>query len=302
MNPARRYGLAVRGGFSLPELLVVIAIIGLLTGLSLSAVQKARATAQRLRCQNNLKQIGLALHSYHGARGHFPAGVSGDRPTEPQPYLSWCARLLPFLGEGARWEQIEVAFRADRDFLHNPPHAESATPVAHFLCPSDPRIRQPQPVGATKELRAFTSYLGVEGQNAIRRDGVLFLNSAIRLTDITDGTSTTLAVGERPPSADLILGWWYAGWGQQRDGDGDMLLGARTLNVSVYGRECPTGPFAFRAGSFGNQCDAFHFWSPHAGGANFVLCDGSVRFINYEANSVMPALATRAAGEADQLP
>src|SRR5262249_28597764 len=277
-------------------------IIGLLVGLSLSAVQKARATAERLRCQNNLKQIGLALHSYHGAHGHFPAGVSGDRPSEPQPYLSWCARLLPFLEEGRRWQQIEAAFRTDRDFLHNPPHVELATPVTHFLCPRDPRVTRAQPVGATKELRAFTSYLGVEGRNAIRHDGVLFLDSAIRLTDITDGTSTTLAVGERPPSTDMILGWWYAGWGQQQDGDGDMLLGVRTLNVSVYGKGCPIGPFEFRAGSFGNQCDAFHFWSPHAGGANFVLCDGAGRVITYGANSVMPALATRAGGEAERVP
>src|SRR5262249_56855836 len=102
----RRYRMAVRGGFTLLELLVVVAMMGLLVGRSLSAVQKARATAERLRCQNNLKQIGLALHSYHGAHGHFPAGVSGDRPSEPQPYLSWCARLLPFLEEGRRWQQI----------------------------------------------------------------------------------------------------------------------------------------------------------------------------------------------------
>jgi prepilin-type processing-associated H-X9-DG protein len=141
----------------------------------------------------------------------------------------------------------------------------------------------------------------VNGRDAFHEDGVLFLDSAVRLTDVTDGTSNTLAVGERPPSADLILGWWYAGWGQAKDGEGDMVLGARTRNHSIYGRGCPSGPFEFQPGSFGNQCDAFHFWSPHSNGANFLVCDGSVRFLSYSANRILPALATRAGGEADTL-
>ena len=141
-----------------------------------------------------------------------------------------------------------------------------------------------------------------DDERAAYGDGVLYLGSTTRLSDVTDGTSNTLAVGEWPPSRDLILGWWYAGWGQDKDGEGDMLLGARTRNHSEYGRGCPAGPFDFKAGSFDDQCDAFHFWSPHPGGANFAFADGSVRFLNYSADSILPALATRAGGEAVNLP
>ena len=81
-----------------------------------------------------------------------------------------------------------------------------------------------------------------------------------------------------------------------------MILGVRTLNNSIYGPNCPVGPYAFKPGKLDNQCDAFHFWSPHAGGANFLLCDGSVRFLQYSANSIMPALASRGGGEAESIP
>jgi prepilin-type N-terminal cleavage/methylation domain-containing protein len=213
-----------RRGFTLLELLVVIAIIGLLIGLTAAAVQRVRGQADRAQCQNRLRQIGLALHSYHDSAGSLPAGVSGEQPNEPQPFLSWCARLLPYLGEDAMWAQTEAAFQADKDSLHDPPHVGLGTPVRHFMCPSDPRIRTAHRFGKRGERpRAFTSFLGVNGTDAVAEDGVLFLDSRVRLTDITDGTTNTLAVGERPPSADLILGWWYAGWGQDKDGEADSV-------------------------------------------------------------------------------
>jgi prepilin-type processing-associated H-X9-DG protein len=206
------------------------------------------------------------------------------------------------LEDGALWQQVVAAYEKDKDFLHDPPHTGLSTPVRHFQCPSDSRVRTAQLVGKSQLPRAFTSYLGVDGHNALRRDGVLFVDSQIRLAEITDGTSTTLTVGERPPSADLILGWWYAGWGEDKDGEGDMLLGARTRNNGTWGPGCPEGPYDFKPGSFDNQCDAFHFWSPHSGGANFLFCDGSVRLLPYSANAIMPALASRAGGEAIELP
>jgi prepilin-type N-terminal cleavage/methylation domain-containing protein/prepilin-type processing-associated H-X9-DG protein len=291
-----------RAGYTLIELLVAIAILALLTALTLSAVQKVRAGSERVRCQANLRQLGVALHGHHDAAGHFPSGVTGERPTEPQPFLSWCARLLPHLGEDAMWRQVEVAFRVDRDFLNDPPHAGLRTPVQHFACPMDGRIRSAQPVGRGRVLRAFTSYLGVVGYDASARDGLLFLDSAVRLADVPDGMSHTLMVGERPPSADLILGWWYAGWGQDKDGEGDMLLGARTRNRGEYGPGCPPGPFEFKAGRFDDQCAAFHFWSPHPGGANFLFADGAVRFLRYSANDILPALASRNGGKAIEVP
>jgi prepilin-type processing-associated H-X9-DG protein len=77
-----------------------------------------------------------------------------------------------------------------------------------------------------------------------------------------------------------------------------MLLGAREINAGArFARNCPTGPYHFQAGRFDNQCDLFHYWSPHAGGANFLFADGSVRFLRYEADAVLAALATRSGGE-----
>jgi prepilin-type processing-associated H-X9-DG protein/prepilin-type N-terminal cleavage/methylation domain-containing protein len=290
-----------RTGFTLLEVLVVIAILTLVTGLTLAAVQRIRGAADRTLCQNRLRQIGLALQHYHEARGALPAGVSGERPGEPYPFLSWCARLLPFLEDAPLWREVETAFRTDKNFLHDPPHAGLSTPVRHFACPADGRVRD---AGVLKSgrRRAFTSYLGVNGTQAARSDGVLYLDSRVTFADVFDGTSTTLAVGERPPSADLVLGWWYAGWGQDKDGEGDMVLGARSRNNGFWARQCPTGPFDYKAGKFDDQCDAFHFWSPHSGGANFAMADGSVRFLSYGANGILPALATRRGGEAVTVP
>src|SRR5262249_27312455 len=139
---------------------------------------------------------------------------------------------------------------------------------------------------------AFTSYLGVEGQNAGVVDGLLYMDSKHRLADATDGTSNTLLVGERPPNADLTLRWRAAGWGQRKNGDAEMLLGARTRCYNRYLRQCPEGPYHFTPGRLDNVCDTFHFWSPHAGGAHFLFADGSVRFLRYDADPILPALAT----------
>jgi prepilin-type processing-associated H-X9-DG protein len=111
-------------------------------------------------------------------------------------------------------------------------------------------------------------------------------------------------VAERPPSADLNFGWWYGGGGQSKDGSGDSVLGVREMYVGPFGsgQLCPAGPYHFGSGEISNQCDAFHFWSLHSGGANFLFCDGSVRFLAYSADSILPALATRAGSERVSVP
>lgn len=171
-----------------------------------------------------------------------------------------------------------------------------------FECPSDPRAGSHW-VSKAGHRYALTMYLGVLGTEYTRKNGVLFVDSRIRLGDITDGTSNTLMVGERPPSPSLLWGWWYTGSGQSlATGAGDSTLGVREYNFSAYEPNCPVGPYAFGPGKLTNACDVFHFWSLHSGGAHFVLADGRVRFVGYGAKDVMPALATRAGGEAVEVP
>jgi prepilin-type processing-associated H-X9-DG protein len=275
-------------------LLVAAAVIGLLTALTAAGVQKARAAADRARCADHLRQLGLALHGYHQAAGRLPPGTAG--PADPMPFAAWHTRLLPHLDRAAEWAEAEAAFLAEKDFL-KPPHRLPAEPMPPFACPADPRARLPG-VTPSGHARGLTSYLGNEGVNTARKDGVLFRDSAVRFADVTDGTSTTLLAGERPPSATFVLGWWYAGWGMDQTGSGDAVLGVRAKNNREYAPTCPTGPYHFKPGTADDPCAAFGFWSVHPGGGHFLFCDGSVRFLRYDADEVLPALATRGGGEA----
>jgi prepilin-type N-terminal cleavage/methylation domain-containing protein/prepilin-type processing-associated H-X9-DG protein len=289
-----------RPGFTLLELLVVIGIVAVLLALLLSAVQRARASAGRAGCTNNLRQAGIALHNYHGVYGSFPPGV---RASSPYPFAGWEARLLPFVEQSSLWTKTQQAFARDLDFRDNPPHSGFATVLRLYTCPSDPRTQTSLDLG-NGFVVAFTDYLGVEGTNQYREDGMLYLDSQVRFADVTDGTSTTLLVGERPPSPEGHFGWWYGGMGQSMDGSADMLLGAQEHIVYplYYSARCPLISPGFGPGNDRNVCDTFHFWSCHIGGANFLFVDGSVRFLSYSAASLLPALATRAGGEAVENP
>jgi prepilin-type processing-associated H-X9-DG protein len=274
-----------------------MAIIAILLGLLLSAVQHVRAAAARATCSDHLRQIGLALHNYHGERGAFPAGHTSDQPSSDFPQLGWEARLLPYLEQDQLWRTIPPAYAQNRRFEFDPPHTASAVVIKLLTCPSDPRVFYaglPQP---NYHLVAFTSYVGVSGTAMGEPDGLLFEDSRVRMTDVTDGTSDTLVVGERPPSTDLWLGWWYAGVGQNGMGSAEMIMSVNEVNIFWSTPSCWSGPYSYGPGSFNNVCDTFHFWSPHPGGAHFLMADGSVHFLPYSASPVMPALATRAGGE-----
>jgi prepilin-type processing-associated H-X9-DG protein/prepilin-type N-terminal cleavage/methylation domain-containing protein len=296
-----------RFGLTLIELLVVIAVIAVLVGLTLAGVQRVRQAAARARCLDNLRQLGLAAQNHHAAAGHFPIGVTGPANLrEPYPYLTWMARLLPYLEQDAIWGQTTRAFREQPSFQHDPPHVHRGRPMPAFSCPLDPRTAAPA-VFTASDGRPYhyglTSYLGVAGVSPIRLGGLLHLDAAYRLADVTDGASNTLLVGERPPSSDLKFGWWYAGEGMRQDGSADSVLGARTFCLKPRDcDQCGDDPAPFQPGRFDNKCSMLHFWSPHPGGANFAFADGSVRFLRYEADPILPALATRAGGEAVAVP
>ena len=125
----------------------------------------------------------------------------------------------------------------------------------------------------------------------------------VRLGEITDGTSSTLLAGERPPFGKYLDGNWYTSWSvfgaitPYGTGVASMDMG----DVAGQHFGC-VGPFRYGPGRVENHCDTHHFWSLHAGGANFVFCDGSVRFLAYAAEPIMVALATRAGGEVAEVP
>jgi prepilin-type N-terminal cleavage/methylation domain-containing protein/prepilin-type processing-associated H-X9-DG protein len=308
--PPKPIDKAVRPAFTLIELLVVLAIIAMLIGLILPAVQKVREAANRMRCQSNLRQIGLALHSYHDTNGAFPPGHSVS--TSSMPDVGWPTRILPFIDQDNLWSSVLSAYALRKDPF-NLTHTAFGKVIRLYVCPSDPRVEVPLKHTRTDLVTGqtvtypigFLSYLGVEGRSRFQFDGMIFPDSATRMLDATDGASNTLLVGERPPSADLQAGWWYAGIGDDFQGTSDFFLGVREVRPrKARYAQCPLGPYEYTPGqsNFQYQCDMFHFWSPHSGGGHFLLVDGSVHFLNYSVNPLMPALASRAGGEPVTLP
>lgn len=285
-------------GFTLLELLVVLAIVGVLLGLLLSAVQKARAAAARADCLNNLRQCALALHQVHDTRRALPPGHRSPAHPEAMPFSGWTLDALPYLEQRSLAAQAARAYRSSPSPFVSPPHPRD-TVVKAFTCPADGRVATAQVSARTHSRVALTSFLGVSGRESPDKTGVLFQDSRVSFLDVTDGTSNTLMLGERPPSADLQFGWWYAGVGQRLTGSGDLILGASEPNLLpvTSGSPCGPGVYAFGPSRFDDPCGFLHYWSPHAGGAHFAFADGSVRFVPYSASPLLGALATRAGGE-----
>jgi prepilin-type N-terminal cleavage/methylation domain-containing protein len=283
---------SARSAFTLIELLVVIAIIGILIALLVPAVQKVREAAARTQCANNLKQLGLALHNYHDVYKHFPAprGTHIAPTYEFTEFRGWMCEILPYI------EENNLA----RQMYTNPWYvgffANYTMPVQMYLCPSDPRNLLNVPSGNG----AMTSYVGVTGSDTdVNRqfngptNGIFNVSSpGIRLTDITDGTSNTLMLGERPPAADLFLGWWGAS-------DYDNFLSTRQLYGDPFNSGGCVLPGLFGPGSLNGPCDgdSNHFWSFHTGGANWLLGDASVHFLPYSASALTLPMASRNGGE-----
>lgn len=305
---SRRRAHNPRRAFSLIELLVVVAIIAVLIGLLLPAVQKVREAASRTRCFNNLKQLGLALHAYHDATGSFPQAYNEywnfcqpkdlPEPPDPKPRRSWAALVLPYLEQHVL-EGLGAA-QAQKFAL------------AALWCPSDGRDLIPSNGGHFKYIGdkfGLTCYLAVEGSGYSRgssntnlnlefggpKDGILYRSSATKLTDITDGTSLTVMVGERPPSPDPGREWGWWAWTAY---DSAMAV-VDHRNLIYPGCDKPS---VYGPGSAQDFCAGQHFWSHHPGGAGWLFADGGVRYLKYSAAGVLPQLATRAGGEAVPIP
>lgn len=290
-----------RAGFSLVEMLVVIGIVGVLVGLTIPAVQSSREAASKAACSNQLRQMGIGLHTFHDVQHQFPPLPSRGQK-DPNRILSWMAQILPQMGHFSLYEVSEAACAADSDGMHNPPHIGFATVIPSYLCPSDVRLATPL-VDSFNNRAGFTSYVGISGgfdPRAMR--GLLgALHGGARIKDFRDGTSSTIMVGERPPPDNLQAGWWYPGF----EGEGISMHGP-TNRISLGSIQLPQVHCnikgTFGPGRLDNPCDRFHLWSLHRGGANFLFADGSVRFLSYESEPIILSLVSLDGGEIVELP
>jgi prepilin-type N-terminal cleavage/methylation domain-containing protein len=326
-----------RTGFTLIELLVVIAIIAILIGLLVPAVQQVREAAARAQCENNLKQIGLAIHSYHDTYKRFPPGYV-DGNTDPKstpdndvgPGWGWAAFLLPYLEQGNVYRQINF----NQPVGGGSNVAVSKLPLVIFQCPSD-SYQDAFPVydssftnpiatvahgnyvgcsgwqecfnGAGGNPQAGPGTDGLPGGYGLAGVGAFYRNSRTRVASVRDGMSNTIFAGER--SGDHSPSTWT---GAVAGGRCPAWMAVQP--PSPYSP--PPGP-AYDNADFGEalvlaHCNATHlpsadfpifdpdtFYSMHAGrGANFVFGDGSVHFLTSGINPLTyQALSTIAGGE-----
>jgi prepilin-type N-terminal cleavage/methylation domain-containing protein/prepilin-type processing-associated H-X9-DG protein len=322
-------------GFTLIELLVVIAIIAVLVGLLLPAVQKVREAANRMKCTNNLKQLGLALHNYHDANGRFPPGRRSTGSSEgysQPPYtpdlimlnMHGLVLLLPYIEQDNLYKQFKLnaafgnftsdligqpgpkppAKLASPDAIASGNAALSANVIPLLLCPSDngKQLIEPSPyyspdlgktgIKAAKTSYDFISNAGGVGyfnywsHRAISEQYMFGENSTTRITDVKDGTSSTLMMGEQ--TLELYNGvttaWAYTGWvsvGIDPVGNWNTTYPPQGLNIWDYNHN--TSP---PNNTYGQRASWYNAASLHPGGVNFVYADGSVHFISQTIDSI----------------
>jgi len=307
-----------RNGFTLIELLVVIAIIAILVALLLPAVQQAREAARRSSCKNNLKQFGLAMHNYHDVHRVFPPGFV-HQPTAPthSPNWGWGSHLLPFVEQAALSDTLQVGDIHLGDALSDTSagglRSMLQTPLTSYRCPSDPApsvsdkggVRDG--TGAWGVDMAVSNYVASNGAHGrvagaayvVNDDTtsgpVFYANSKTKMRDITDGTSNTILLGERTwvlnnpggnqltCNAALVFGnrVQTSGsgainnvvaetWASQQFGSGSAAINSTATGTLGQGG----------SGNYGDGHCRHGYSSQHKGGAQFVMVDGSVRFIS----------------------
>jgi prepilin-type N-terminal cleavage/methylation domain-containing protein/prepilin-type processing-associated H-X9-DG protein len=307
-----------RSGFTLIELLVVIAIIAILIALLLPAVQQAREAARRTQCRNNLKQLGLAMHNYHDNFNQFAPTIfadSGALTWSDSSRGSYMIRYLPYIDQAPFFNALNFSLMGT---AWNPGNFEAQTnpngqlwrntPIPSFMCPSDPS----PPVGGHSAKSNYACSMGAQAMpswtanpwgvctqypgNVLNTGGAGHGNDrnpdaisgivsrlcwAARIGQITDGTSNVIAMGEiRPSCGDHTWNGWF---------HFNSLWVATTAPIN-FPIECineSTSWNAATAPAGRNGCNQYQNWSTsqgfksrHVGGAHFLLCDGSVRFIS----------------------
>jgi len=298
LSEGRRAGGRRAGGFTLIELLVVIAVIATLVALLLPAVQQVRESARQTQCRDHLHQYAVALHSYEGAHRSLPPGSLVDVG------VSWgyTMYLFPFMEltnqyRTVRFQGLDCAIEIKALQAAGRPDPTSED-VEFLHCPSDPNGGKqllsgptgPSPNTYDAGRLHPGSYLGVAGDQEspvwcpalgiVSGTGVLFTNSRVRLRDVTDGTSTTLFVGERGIPGDLGWGWPVCG-------------GSECEHYTSTQRGLSNGPNTPSV-----TTELQRFWSWHPAGAMFVLGDGQTRLLSNNIDfRLFKGLSTRAGGE-----
>jgi prepilin-type N-terminal cleavage/methylation domain-containing protein/prepilin-type processing-associated H-X9-DG protein len=280
-------------GFTLVELLVVIAIIGILIALLLPAVQAARESARRTQCTNNMKQLGLAFHNFHGRAKRFPMGYGELRPGTYGSGASagvewpWCMRLLADIEETALHDLIDWDLNPGGG--HEVLHPVLGATISGFLCPSDPAVERrwndtaecvPSIPNWTYGRISYAGNFGIGPMEAPippRIRGVLGHNRGARMGQITDGTSNTALMCE------LIVGNGCTIRGTHSYDEGPAYMHDFTPNDPTPDRVRWCGEQDKDAGScvqISQQNQVVHTArSYHPGGVNLARCDGSVAFL-----------------------
>ncbi len=308
-----RTSTRIQRGFTLIELLVVIAIIAILIALLLPAVQQAREAARRTQCRNNLKQMGLALHNYHDVYQMFPASFyrswphnTTTNPTAGRPGWGWATTLLPYIDQGPLFQSLNTGTLRVGQTPANKLLCQ--TPIPAFRCPSD----SGPTLNANRGDYATSNYVAVFGSRYDQEvvsgltigswinggPGIFSPSSDVKIRDITDGTSNTLAIGEmaygptgKRDSAGALRLYNGAVWAG--------LASDNTSNVSTHLSLCGLNAGTNAKFRKINSGDSSNTWScNHVGGMHFLVADGSVRFVSENLDSVV---TDRVADRADGL-